>query len=216
MKKFVAALSLSVLLLVPGAVLAQQSHPDGEQEIVVKKKDVPPEILKRIETEKQVESVKERVATYGKWVGLGKELGTAVNESLSALTAQADNFSKTGVGKFTMFIVAYKVLGRDFIGVAIGVPLLILGTCIFLWSYRKTCLPYKILSKVNADKSREYTVINNEKLDNQASRDHFVGMRWSHIVVYLIFLLATCIFVIWQFVPIFGWGFSFVSVAILF
>jgi hypothetical protein len=184
-------------LVLPVSTEAQQTQQaEGEQEIVLKKKDLPPALLQQIETRQQVETLKQRIETYGSWVGLGKEVGTAMNESLGALTTQADTFSKTGVGQFTMFIVAWKVLGSDFLGVLIGVPLLVLATCIFVWSYRKTCLPYSVLTKVNEDKTREYTIVNQEHLTSKEETEHYVGLRWAHIGVYVVFVLVVSGFII--------------------
>lgn len=170
-------------------VVAQQQSSGGDEVVAVRKKDLPPDLVEKIQAQQKVEDLQKKIETYGKWVGLGKEVGSAVNESLSALTTQAEKFSKTGVGKFTMFIVAWKVLGKDFMGFIIGVPLLILATSIFLWSYRKTCLPYRVLTKVNADKSKEYTILNQEDMRDEYLRLHLLGMRWAHIVVFLAFVL---------------------------
>ncbi len=178
----------SLFVCTPILVLAQQTPNEADAEITVKRKDLPAGLLKEIDSKQQLESLQKKIETYGKWVGMGHEVGVAVNESLGALTTQADNFSKTGVGKFTMFIVAYKVLGHDFLAFIIGIPLLVTGTCIFLWSYRRTCLPYRILTKVNVDKSKEYTVINQENLSEKAVRNHFGNTRWSHILIYLLFV----------------------------
>lgn len=48
-----------------------------------------------------------------KYAAVGRGIGIAVNESLGAINKQAANFAETKVGKLTMLIVAWKVLGED-------------------------------------------------------------------------------------------------------
>lgn len=125
MKRWIALLALSlVFLIVIPPVFAQQQ----DENITIKKSDLPPDLLKRIETDTKIK-------TYGAWVGMGKEVGTAVNEGLSALTKNADEFAKTGVGKFTMFMIAWKVIGWQLVHLAFGSFFFVVGIIIFLWSW---------------------------------------------------------------------------------
>ncbi len=137
---------------------AQNQQPDT---IIVRKSDLPPEVLKNLESQKELAQMAQKIETYGKWVGLGKEVGVAVNDSLAALTDQSERFGKTNVGKFTMFIVAYKVLGKDAVGVVIGVPLLVVFLVIWVWSYRRTCIQRTILVKSTKD-DKVYERINED------------------------------------------------------
>lgn len=90
-----------LILLMSLSIFAQQ-----DSMILVKKSDIPQNIVQKYENEQNIQKI-------GKWVELGKEVGTAMKEGLGALTNETDKFSKTGVGKFTMFIITYKVLGND-------------------------------------------------------------------------------------------------------
>lgn len=58
-----------------------------------------------------------------------KDLGMAANE-----------FIKTGAGKITVGLIAYKILGKDFIKVALGTGIWVVISLILIWSYRRTCL----------------------------------------------------------------------------
>lgn len=58
-------------------------------------------------------SLQARITTYGKWVGLGKEVGEAVNGSLAAVTEQTAKFADTKIGKIMTIVVVWKVIGRD-------------------------------------------------------------------------------------------------------
>ncbi len=170
---FILSLMLCVMIT-PQVVVAQQP---SQQTVTISKEMLTKEQLQAVEQQQ----IDQKIATYGKWVGLGKEVGEAVNGSLSALTTQADTFAKTGVGKFTMFMVAYKVLGNDLLGVLIGIPLMILFTFLFIWSYRRSCLVYSVLVKVDADNTKHYDKVNAELDDS-----YRVPAQWAHVVVYLI------------------------------
>lgn len=104
-----------------------------------------------IEVQNQIKSVQERaqteakIETAGKWVGFGKEVGTAVNESLMAVTKTATEFSKTGLGKLTIGLVVWKVVGTDILQIIFGVIWIILITFIALFIHFKYAKPTKVL-----------------------------------------------------------------------
>lgn len=78
------------------------------------------------------------------WVGTGKEIGEAVNSSLAAITTQSNNFAQTPVGKLTVFIVIWKVVGDQFLHVVGGILELLLCIPVWIWSYRRMCLTRRI------------------------------------------------------------------------
>jgi hypothetical protein len=95
-------------------------------------------------------ALKAKTDQYGKWVGIGHEVGVAVNEGMSAVTTQANNFAQTPVGKWTMFVIIFKVVGNTFMGYIIGAVMAVTIMPFWIWSYRKY-LPKKYLKKVNYD-----------------------------------------------------------------
>jgi len=67
----------------------------------------------------------------GRFAGLGREIGTALKESVQALdegiTVTEEHvykFAGTGVGKITIGILAWKIAGKDILGVIVGFALL--------------------------------------------------------------------------------------------
>jgi hypothetical protein len=74
------------------------------------------------------------------WAGLGKEVGEAVNQSLSAVTDQANTFAKTGVGKLTVLLVVWKVIGDQAVHLLVGLLELLVFLPLWIWSYRSTCV----------------------------------------------------------------------------
>lgn len=77
-----------------------------------------------------------RIQTYGKWVGLGKEIGEAVNGSLAAVTEQTAKFADTDVGRITMFIVVWKVIGKDILRVLFSIALWVFCLPLWIWSFK--------------------------------------------------------------------------------
>lgn len=110
--------------------------------ILVKKSEVPTNVLQKYEMQQKIENV-------GKWVGLGKEIGTAMKEGLGALTDETNKLSKTGVGKFTMFLIAYKVIGKDLIGYIFGGIFSIVITIMFIWFLLKKCKKEECIDEYN-------------------------------------------------------------------
>lgn len=94
------------------------------------------------------------------WVGIGKEIGEAVNSSMAAITTQSNNFAQTPVGKLTAFIVIWKVIGDQAIHLFGGMLEFIVFVPIWLWSYRKMCMNRKIVtSREGLFGKRTYQVV---------------------------------------------------------
>ena len=78
------------------------------------------------------------------WVGMGKEIGDAVNSSLQAITTQSNNFAQTPVGKLTVCLVIWKVVGDQAVHILGGLLILILCVPIWIWSYRRICMTRRV------------------------------------------------------------------------
>jgi hypothetical protein len=129
----------------------------------------------------EAQGIKEKAEAYGAWVGVGKEVGEAVNSSLSAISDNAAKFADTKVGKFSMFIVAWKVLGNDILGVFYALILVFIGLPVLIWSYRRH-LNLAILDKeIVEDGKVKERIYREMEYDERNSRDaalffHGVGV----------------------------------------
>lgn len=133
-------------------------------------------------------ALKQRVAAYGEWVGLGKEIGQAVDSSLGALTERADKFAKTRVGTFTLALVAWKVLGADAMNLLFAAVMLFVVAPIWLWSYWRICIPRRVVVKRGADGNpAEWEVINAAPTD---SRDFCKVSSAVHVIVAALIVLC--------------------------
>jgi hypothetical protein len=98
-----------------------------------------------------------KIESTQSWVGMGKEIGEAVNSSMAAITAQSNNFAQTPVGKLTVFIVIWKVVGDQVIHVAGGLIEVLVFVPIWIWSYRRTCMTRSIRTGKDTWERIEYT-----------------------------------------------------------
>lgn len=140
MKKYV----LPFVLLLSLFAAAQQ-----DQKLVT----VPESMLsEQQKAELKARELQDKAQRYGNWIGIGHELGTAVNESLSAISTQANAFAQTPVGKWTMFLVIFKIAGVQLMQFTLGTLMFVVGTCIWLWSYRRF-LPRRFIVRETVDPS---------------------------------------------------------------
>lgn len=121
-----------------------------------------------------------RVDQYGKWVGLGDEVGKAVNGGLSAVTTQANNFAQTPVGKWTMFVIIFKVLGEKVIQYLVGISMFIIGIPLWIWSYRRF-LPHDYVRRVTyaADGKTKAA----SEYDHRSGDDSWIVGHWIALAV---------------------------------
>jgi hypothetical protein len=155
MKNTIAILAL-MLLTVFTPILAQDNS---------KMVSIPVDQL--TEQQRAKLSQNETIETVSSWTGLGKEVGEAVNGAVGSLTNHAVSFSETKLGRFTMFIIAYKVIGKEIIRIIIGIPMLIIIILISL-----------VLIFKNGLNKR---VVETEKIYNMGKKDEFTEKEYVTI-----------------------------------
>lgn len=148
MKRFILVLLFTLISL---PVFAQQTvSPESAETVVVKKSDLTAEQLAKV----NANEVKEQLGEYSEYAQMGKGIGLAFGEALKAVKDVTVELSDTQVGKYAMFLIAWKVMAKDVIGMGdmvlgyiVGPSLLFLGAVVLVWSYRRQCLPRIILKK---------------------------------------------------------------------
>lgn len=86
------------------------------------------------------EEAKQKVEAVSEYVGLGREIGEAVNGALGAVEDHVLSIASSDLGQTAIFIVSWKLLYKDIVGIMIGLILLTI-MCIWLWHsfrYMKT------------------------------------------------------------------------------
>jgi hypothetical protein len=152
MKKLMTfVILLACLITVPA--LAQDSDNDT---VTVKRSQLTQDQRNALEAQ----ATKNKIETYGKWVGVGHELGTAVNESLAAVTTNATAFAGTNVGKMTMALVIWKVAGMDIAKIIVGFFILLVGIPVWVFAFYKNCITHRELIENSKDKGKKWEVVN--------------------------------------------------------
>lgn len=142
------------LLFVVVILLAQTLYAQEQEETV----QVPKSMLSKQQLDElTAKDMQRKVEQYGKWVGIGHEVGTAVNEGLSAINTQSNAFANTKVGKWTIFVIVFKVIGVPLMGVLFGLGTIVIGLPLWLWSFKKW-LPRRVLDKEIVDKDTQKVV----------------------------------------------------------
>ncbi len=126
---------------------AQTSYGVPEKKVVVNASDLTPSQLAKIESDIKIVELEKKLQTYGNWVGVGEEIGSAVKESLNSVVDVADKFGKTNVGKFTLVMVAWKIIGKDAVRIFLGLLFFVLMTWIFVKIYKNTYSIRRVLVK---------------------------------------------------------------------
>jgi hypothetical protein len=141
-------LFLSIMaLMITSVISAQSTYPT--EKITVNASDLTVDQLAKIKAQQEIETLQKKLDTYGNWVGVGGEIGTAVKEGLTAVVDVADKFGKTDVGKFTLVMVAWKVMGKDVVRIFLGLLFITTLTVFMFRMYRKTFTTYRIPTSSN-------------------------------------------------------------------
>jgi hypothetical protein len=133
MKKVFMFLMISMLAVI---TVNAQTATTTDNRLVVDKSLLTPDQLAKVQAQAVTNQVIEEVSTYSKIAGIGKEIGIAVKDGLTAVVDVADKFGGTNVGKFTMTMIAWKIIGKDIFRIVIGLVFLIIYT-VFLTRYYK-------------------------------------------------------------------------------
>jgi len=119
-----------------------------------------PEQLAKYTSDIATAELEKKLETYGKWVGVGGEVGTAIKEGLMAVVDVSDQFGKTDVGKFTIIMIAWKVMGQDVVRILLGLLFMIIITFMFFRIYRNTFLPKRVkIEDQGWFKSKKYEIV---------------------------------------------------------
>ena len=139
MKKIIGLLSIFVLMLIAIPTQAQTTKQVGDPTTYMTA-----EQLAKYQSDMKIADLEKRLETYGNWVGVGGEVGNAIEEGLNAVVDVADKFTGTDVGKFTLVMVAWKVMGKDIIRIFLGLLFFAMITFLFIKVYRGYYKPKKV------------------------------------------------------------------------
>lgn len=135
----------------------------------------------------QIAEYEKKIKQFGDWVGVGGEVGTAINEGLTAVVDVADKFGKTDVGKFTLVLVAWKVMGSDVVKILLGILFFVVLVVMLSRFYKNTVTDRRMLEKRTPQglwkrDIKEYGIVESE-LDGEER-------LWLTIVLAVVFLIG--------------------------
>lgn len=144
MKKIIILIGLII-----GFIITSCSPACGQttiaKKITVNESDLTADQLAKVKAEQELEILNEKIEHYGKWIGVGNEVGTAMREGLLAVKDVAVEFADEDVGKYTMILIAWKVMGKDVMRIVIGIIVGCFIFCLIYRSFKRSCLPRKQL-----------------------------------------------------------------------
>lgn len=142
--------TISYIILI--AVLSCNIFAQKVETVTVDINKLSPEARAEIESRKQMQKIQQ----YGEWVGLGKEIGIAVDSSLASVTDRAAQFADTDMGKVTMAVLVYKIVGKDLIKMVVGCSFIVVYTIIMIFFTYKNCIkPTVYQEKIVAKDGKE-------------------------------------------------------------
>lgn len=133
-KKLLIMKTISYIILI--TVLSCNIFAQQVETVTVDISKLSPEARAEIESRKQIQKIQQ----YGEWVGLGKEIGIAVDSSLASVTDRAAAFADTDMGKVTMGVLVYKIVGKDLMKIIVGCCLIITYTIIMIFFTYRNCI----------------------------------------------------------------------------
>lgn len=166
------------LILSFGVIQIYAQTPVEPEKIVVNVTDLTPSQLEKIKADERLKTITEKIETYGNWVGVGNEVGIAIKEGLNAVVDVSERFGNTKVGEFTMYLIAWKVVGKDFVRIFLGIIFILIISILIFKSFRRM-FPRKILFKSNGWKfwlPKEY------KLIEPVHYDSMEFVKFLHII----------------------------------
>lgn len=140
MKKILFLFSMFIVLFISAQAQQPQTKQVGDPSTYLTV-----EQLAKYNADIQTAELQKKLETYGNWVGVGGEIGNAIKEGLTAVVDVADKFGNTDVGKFTLVMVAWKVIGKDIVRIVLGFIFIALFTWLLIFSFKRTCLDRRIL-----------------------------------------------------------------------
>lgn len=177
MKRLVFLL-IAIFAMIFVTKLAEAQSTTQPEKIVVNVADLTPDQLKKIQEQERLNTMEEKIQTYGRWVGVGNEVGVAIKEGLNAVVDVSEKFSNTKVGEFTMYLIAWKVIGKDIVRIILGLIFQIIITILIFMSFKRM-FPKRYVTESHGWKfwlPQKYEIVKPEEYDG------FGFVKFLHII----------------------------------
>ena len=139
----------------------------------------------------KLESPINKMSKLEEYAFIGKSFGQAFKECWSTVSTDVEKFSQTPAGKWTAFLISWKIMGQDAISLTkqvvrwgVGSCLLFVGTLFTIYTIRKNCLIKSHLVKVEQTGFFKKTKTYSEP----TTPEHYDSI-WIYWIAYGIFFL---------------------------
>lgn len=147
MKKTIAFILLISIILIAGCCPNSCYSQATNNVVTIDLNKLPPDVQAAIKSQQEMDAVTQKIETYGKWAGMGKEVGVAVKDGLTAVKDVALDIADSKVGHTVIWLIVWKVAGKDFAQIGIGLLIAIIGTFLIAKSYFRLFSTRQLVSK---------------------------------------------------------------------
>ena len=138
------------------------------------------EVAEMLEENGQDKSAQNQVEKAKEWAELGQQVGVALVATAKELGIAVEDFSHTTIGKVTIGIIVWKLMGKEILRGVVGFLFLVVGIWMWRHYFNKLCV-VKSISYHSDGKVAE--IINRNSHDNE-------GLKFLMLCV-LICVVAT-------------------------
>ena len=113
------------------------------------------------------------------WVEVGKGLGSGLAAGAKEMGVVVNDFAKTDVGRFTMFVIFFKVMGSTIIHLVAGFLWFAIMGGIWAYYFSKLWAPANVVIEYNTEgKKTKKTITKNPLVYNQYDEGRLDGYRF--------------------------------------
>ena len=142
---------------------------------------------KEIQVAQATQNLTNQVKSYSAIAGYGKEIGIAVKEGLTAVKDVTIDLSKSEIGKTTIWLIVWKVAGKDMVRIIIGILLMAISIILVSRSYFRTFRRRVCIKDNGWFKGKEYQVV---------ASGNFWNYPNSAAICHVLFLLVLINFIV--------------------
>lgn len=118
MKKIATLILLIVIAAIAGC--CPNTANAQTKAITIDTTGMPAAVKQAIVDKMKQDVITDKIESYGKWVGFGKEVGVAAREGLTAVKDVALDIANSKLGSTIMFLIIWKVAGIDFVRIGLA------------------------------------------------------------------------------------------------
>jgi hypothetical protein len=149
---------------------------------------MPAAVKAAINEKMKTDEITNKIETYGKWAGMGKEIGVAAREGLGAVKDVAIDLSNSQLGKTVMFLIIWKVAGIDMVRIIIAVFFAIISIWLISKSYFRAFSTRTLTEKsgwwIFGTKKYTYREVPDDVFDG-ANNSWAAALHWIFLCVML-------------------------------